>query len=149
MSFSEKSKNKNILLNNRNDIKKNSSKSYEMINNKSNNRQIYRNNTLNKKNTIRPNDICKIKNTEMYLNKLKIKDLNDEELNKLEYEYAIIIDKRTYFQYYCSLLKKKHLILFSFYPANDYNLIAVKISLFLLSFSLYFTINGFFLVIKQ
>jgi len=37
-----------------------------------------------------------------------------------------------------------NLLLFTFYPSNDYNLIALKISLFLLSFSLYFTINGFF-----
>ena len=73
-----------------------------------------------------------------------IKDLNDEELNSLEYEIAIAIDKRSYFQYYYSLLKKKHLIFFAFYPANDYNLIAVKISLLFLSFSLFFTINGFF-----
>ena len=84
----------------------------------------------------------------MYLDKYKIKDLNDEEINNLEYELAIIIDKRTYLQYYYSLLKKKHLILFSFLPSNDYNLKAIKISLLLLSFSLYFTINGFFLVMK-
>ena len=70
--------------------------------------------------------------------------LNDEEMNNLEYELAIILDKRTYFQYYCSLLKKKQLILFTFLPANDYNLLSLKISLFILSFSLYFTINGFF-----
>ena len=74
----------------------------------------------------------------------KAKNLNDEEMNSLEYEFAVLIDKRNYFQYYISLLKKKHLILFAFYPANDYNLIAIKISLLLLSFSLYFTINGFF-----
>ena len=72
------------------------------------------------------------------------KNLNDQELNTLEYEIAIICDKRTYFQYYCSLLKKKQLILFTFLPTNDYNLLSLKISLFLLSFSLYFTINGFF-----
>jgi hypothetical protein len=71
-------------------------------------------------------------------------NLNDEELNTLEYEIAIIYDKRTFFQYYWSLLKKKHLILFTFLPSNDYNLFTIKISLFLLSFSLYFTINGFF-----
>ena len=70
--------------------------------------------------------------------------LNDEELNTLEYENALIIDKRTYCQYYFSLLRKKHLILFTFLPSNDYNLIFIKISLLLLSFSLYFTINAFF-----
>ena len=71
-------------------------------------------------------------------------DLNDEELNNLEYKKAILIDKRTYFQYYYSLLKKKQLILFAFFPNKDYNLIDIKISLLILSFSLYFTINGFF-----
>ena len=53
-------------------------------------------------------------------------------------------DKRTYFQYYYSLLKKNHLILFTFLPIEDYNLITIKITLFLTSFSLSFTINGFF-----
>ena len=75
---------------------------------------------------------------------LYYKYLNDEEKNNLEYEKAVIYDKRTYFQYYFSLLKKKQLILFTFLPANDYNLIYVKIALFIVSFSLYFTINGFF-----
>jgi hypothetical protein len=70
--------------------------------------------------------------------------LNDEEMNSLCYKDALILDRRTYFQYYYSLLKKKHLILFIFLPTNDYNLIYIKLSLFLLAFSLYFTINAFF-----
>ena len=70
--------------------------------------------------------------------------LNDEELNNLEYLNAIEYDKRTYFQYYCSLLKKKQLILFSFFPNTDFNLVPLKISLFLMSFSIYFTIHGIF-----
>jgi hypothetical protein len=70
--------------------------------------------------------------------------LNEQELNSLKYELAIKIDKRTYFQYYFSLLKKKQLILFTFLPANDYNLLSLKLSLFISSFSLYFTINAFF-----
>ena len=70
--------------------------------------------------------------------------LNEEELNTLEYQKALKIDKRTYFQYYKCLLKRKHLILFTFFPANDYNLITIKYALFIISFSLYFTINGFF-----
>ena len=74
----------------------------------------------------------------------KFKNLNDQELNSLEYEKALMIDKRSYLQYYWSLLKKKQLIIFTFYTSNDYNLISVKIFLFLMSFSLYLTINGFF-----
>ena len=77
-------------------------------------------------------------------NNNEINSLNDQELNSLEYKLAIKLDKRTYFQYYWSLLKKKHLILFSFLPSNDYNVVTIKISLFILSFALYFTINGFF-----
>ena len=73
----------------------------------------------------------------------------DQELNSLEYELAKEYDKRTYLQYYWSLLKKKHLILFTFLPAEDYNLLTIKISLFIISFSLYFTINGFFFTDKS
>ena len=76
--------------------------------------------------------------------KISIKTLNDEEINSLEYEKAIFLDKRSYFQYYFSLLKKKQLLLFTFYPNNDYNLIFIKIALLFLSFSLYFTVNAFF-----
>ena len=70
--------------------------------------------------------------------------LNDQEMNTLEYEQAIIIDKRDFIQYYTSLIRKHQLILFTFFSSNDYNLITVKYSLFLLSFSLYLVINGFF-----
>ena len=47
-------------------------------------------------------------------------------------------------QYYWRLLKQKHLIFFSFIPSNDYNLIIIKISLFLFIFSLNLTVNALF-----
>ena len=72
-------------------------------------------------------------------------ELNEHEKNTLDYRIAVNIDKRVFLEYYWSLLKKKHLILFTFVPANDYNLLSIKISLFLLSFSLAFTICGFFM----
>ena len=78
------------------------------------------------------------------IKKLELMSLNDQEMNTLEYEKAIEFDKRSYFQYYFSLLKKKQLILFTFLPANDYNVMSLKISLFIVSFSLYLTINAFF-----
>ena len=74
----------------------------------------------------------------------EINNLNTAELNNLEYGKAIIMDKRTFLQYYFSLLKKKHLLLFTFLPTNDYNVMTLKISLFLVSFSLYLNINCFF-----
>ena len=60
----------------------------------------------------------------------------DLELIKLEYKYAINIDFRTFFQYYWSLLKIIHPIIFTFIMKNDYNLFLSKLSLFIMSFAL-------------
>ena len=108
--------------------------------------KIFNLQTSTKKENKKKDDISnnQIKSTEDYLRDYKMLDINDDQMNNLEYEIALIIDKRTYFQYYFSLLKKKQLILFAFYPNNDYNLKSVKITLLILSFSLYFTVNGFF-----
>ena len=70
--------------------------------------------------------------------------MNDKELNTLRYEEALNIDQRTYFEYYLSLLRTKHLIIFTFYPNKNYNSLMVKINLFLLSFALYIVINSLF-----
>jgi len=70
--------------------------------------------------------------------------MNDYELNNLEFDEAKKVDKRTFIEYYFSLLKLKNIIIFTFFYNQDYNLISIKISLFLLIFSLYFTINSFF-----
>ena len=51
-------------------------------------------------------DIVKIPNN--LVNEKYSKFLNDQELNSLEYNIAIEIDKRTYFQYYISLIKKNN-----------------------------------------
>ena len=68
----------------------------------------------------------------------------DEELNKMEYENALIYDQREYCQYYISLLKKKHLIILVFISNEDYNVFLLKFSLFILSISLFFAINTLF-----
>ena len=73
---------------------------------------------------------------------------NDEELNTLPYKKALLIDKRTYCEYYWSLLKKKHIILFIFMPANDYNLMTIKLGLFIFSFCLYLMVNALFFTDK-
>ena len=69
---------------------------------------------------------------------------NDYEINSLNYKEAIVIDKRNYFQYYLSLLRRKHIIIFTFFTSNDYNSKEIKICLFLFSFALYFTVNALF-----
>ena len=70
--------------------------------------------------------------------------LIDEELNLLEYNLALELDKRSFCQYYFSLIKKKQLIFFAFFSGKDYNLFSIKLSLLLTNFSLYLTVNCFF-----
>ena len=74
----------------------------------------------------------------------RLKYLDEEEINQMQYRYAIKIDKRDFTQYYLSLIKKKQLILFTFFTPNDYNINIVKISLFISAFSVYFMANTFF-----
>ena len=62
----------------------------------------------------------------------------DEETNKLSYNFALIKDKRTYCQYYISLLKTKHNLIFSFCNNNDYNSKIIKMDLFLIVNALFF-----------
>ena len=70
---------------------------------------------------------------------------NDQELNELRYENALKYDKRTYFDFYLSLLKSNHLLIFSFYINNqDYNPQVIKTFLFFFFFSLNFTVNALF-----
>ena len=68
----------------------------------------------------------------------------DEELNKMDYENALIYDQREYCQYYLSLLKKKHLIILVFISNDDYNVFLLKFSLFIISLALFFALNTLF-----
>ena len=70
--------------------------------------------------------------------------LNDYETNILSYNEALKYDKRTYYQYYLSLLRTKHPFIFAFFQKNDYNSQIIKICLFFFSFALYYTINALF-----
>ena len=73
-----------------------------------------------------------------------MKKYKDCELNSFNYKEAQNFDKRIFKQYYFSLLKSKQLILFSFYPIEDYNIKLIKICLFFLFFDIYFAVNTFF-----
>jgi hypothetical protein len=77
-------------------------------------------------------------------NQKKTLQFIDEELNAMNYKTAIIYDKRKYWEYYLSLLKKKHLIILTFVSNNDYNVFFLKFSLFIISISGYFALNAFF-----
>ncbi len=102
---------------------------------------------VEKKTSLR-NIIIKKKKINKYETKedCKIKDntYTENEMNSLSYEEALKFDKRTYCQYYFSLLKRKQLIIFTFYTANDYNSRSIKICLFLFSFALDYIVNALF-----
>ena len=69
---------------------------------------------------------------------------NDYELNEFSYKEATNKDKRTFFQLLISIIKTKHLIIFTFFQRNDYNSQIVKICLFFFSFAQYYVINAIF-----
>jgi len=52
------------------------------------------------------------------------------EINLFPYEKARQNDKRTYFQYYKSLLLIKNIFIFAFYPYKDYNPYVIKLGIF-------------------
>ena len=118
-----------IIQDNLSSKKTNKSNSIIKLNkNKKSNLNILETNKSNKKNS-----------------KEKIKDIYDDyELNSFSYVKALKYDKRTYCQYYIFLIKTKHPILFSFCPFKDYNSIIIKLSIFILFFSVNYVINQAF-----
>ena len=85
-----------------------------------------------------------IKTQEIIEKSQKIMEFNDEELNNFSYSIALKCDKRTYSQYYISLLRTKHILFFSFCNNNDYNSKIIKIDLFFIGFILDYTVNALF-----
>ena len=78
------------------------------------------------------------------INQNKKLGLTDYELNILIYKDALKIDKRTYIQFYLSLIKTNHIIIFTFFNYNDFNSLIIKISFFFFYFTLYYTTNALF-----
>ena len=77
-------------------------------------------------------------------NKVKNKELSDFELNELEYEKAVKLDKRNFFQIYFAALKREHIIIFTFFSCNDLNLIYIKIARFFVLVATDMAMNVFF-----
>ena len=97
-------------------------------------------NKINNKNNIFYSGKRKMKNNKNSKGSKKY-DFNDYDLNNMEYEKAIINDKRTCLEYYLSLLKFKHPLIFGFCPIEDYNTIVIKSCIFFLSFGIYYAVN--------
>ena len=95
--------------------------------------------TSNKVQNENSKDIINLSN-----NNIEFLKYNIYELNNLSYKEALEKDKRSYFNYCLSLIKTKHLLIFSFYPLNDYNSRIIKNLLFFISFLIFFSINALF-----
>ncbi len=70
--------------------------------------------------------------------------LKDSQLNFTPYSMALKGDKRTFIQYYWSLLKLKQICIFTFYTSEDHILRSTKIALFILFVAFYFAFTALF-----
>ena len=139
----ELKKKKNKLLSEKNNIKNKDDKTNKKYLKKINKiksqqfqNQITLSNADNSNNIINPKKNIFPGKNKSYFNFILNK--KDFELNSLDYEEAIQLDNRNYFQYYISLIKYNHPLLFSYGSYNDYNSKIIKIFLFFFSFSLDF-----------
>ena len=114
--------------------------------NSSNLLNINRNNKRNNNNLITNNS--KSNNQETKSKVKKIMEYNDDEINTLPYELALQFDKRSYCQYYISLLRTKHNFIFSFCYYKDYNSKIIKIY-FLLDFQYITQLILYFIMMIQ
>ena len=71
-------------------------------------------------------------------------EMSEDDFNWADYKFALEKDKRSYLQYYWSLLKSKQLFIFTFFTKNDHNLRTAKIALFILFISFYFFFTALF-----
>ena len=62
----------------------------------------------------------------------------------MEYLDAVKYDKRSFNQIYCSLLWREHIILFTFFSMNDYNILSIKLSRFFFNVCTDIAFNVFF-----
>ena len=137
IQYLDKNDNSNSIISNPNKKNKRNFKNIFATNNKISfkNKILKKNNnnrTKNRKSIIlnKKEYPYNMNESQMYEFFLKINTNSDFELNDLSYNNAIKIDKRTYCQYYLSLIRTKHLFFFSFCPTFDYNSQIIKIFLF-------------------
>ena len=75
---------------------------------------------------------------------IKTFENTDYELNLVDYQKALMLEKRTFFKMYISLLRSKHVILFTFFNDNNYNVYNIKVNYFFFTLASYLSINVLF-----
>ena len=71
------------------------------------------------------------------------KEYDENEINELEFEKAIIHDKRNCCQMFWYTLKQKQLIINTFFVEDQLKPFSIKLLVLIFSFTCYFVINGF------
>ena len=66
------------------------------------------------------------------------------EINSFDYEKAKLKDKRAYWGYYFSLIRMKHILIFTFFQLRDHNSQAIKIYIFFLTFAINYLVSAMF-----
>ena len=102
------------------------------------------NTSIEQKEGKKSNNSLLIENKENKHQKKKFLNYNDIEMNFLSYKEALKKDKRTYIQYYISLIKTKHILVFSFYNIKDYNSQFIKIYIFFFTFYINCSVSAMF-----
>ena len=111
------------------------------------NKKLKSSKTLKSKESINKDIINSILNNLKYeenSDKNRINNMDDYEINLLNYKEAKKYDKRSYCQYYVSLLKTKYILTISFSSSFDYFLKYVYRCLLINSFILFYLINMLF-----
>ena len=104
-----------------------------------------RNKLNNIKNKVKTNNISKkVIKTTQNVNIKKTQIYNEFELFFLPYDLAVIYDKRSFSELYCTLIKMNQLIIFSFFNNKDNNPGLIKKYILFFSFGLNYTLNTFF-----
>ena len=81
----------------------------------------------------------------LYLSKkVVLNHYNDKEMNSFDFSEAKAKDKRSYCQFYLSLLRTQHILIFTFCQFHDYNFQPIKIYLFFLTFAINYLISAMF-----
>ena len=84
-----------------------------------------------------------IKNKTNKVNTIKLSK-TDSDIQNLEYEEAIIYDKRTYLRMFWGFLVDSQIIIGTFFTDNNFDLFIIKLSFLVFTFQISFFLNAFF-----
>jgi len=83
------------------------------------------------------------KNGKDFIHPYEEMDYDDEDLDELDYDEALIYDKRTFCDLFCNELKERQLIANTFWVKDKLKPFSIKLIVFIFNIACYLVINGF------